>query len=636
MSRFKHSVTTPYVALALALALIVSAAPTGHTQRKGTPDPAQVPAPEPAGRDEQQDPQDGLAERGQGDEHRADPCDHLPETPGEAQGHDRKCPPLGSSSGIAKGDFNGDTFGDLAVGVPGEDGGAGAVNVIYGGPNGLSAPSLTSPPGSIPYSQFWTQDSTGVPGASENDDKFGSALASGDFNGDTYSDLAIGVPGEDVTRLGINYRDSGGVVVIYGSMNGLTATDPSVPASHFIDFGNDTSGILGGELLGSALAWGDFNGDEVGDLAMGAPGADVIRDGRSVLDTGLAWVIFGTGAAGLASGQDRFINGKVTGDRFGAALTAGKFTRGTVAETDDISDLVIGIPGADSDVAGTASRVENGGRVEVYFGHEDFRQAFSLEFTNAFLTVRGYPVNGTTRASHATEDRFGSVLAVGDFDGDTFDDLAVGVPLREVAGIRNAGVVAVFYGPGLSVIKSADQTWNQNGIFPPSLNNTSESDDFFGSSLAAADFNGDGRDDLAIGVPSESFPRGSQTIVEGGEVDVVYGSGTGLSLSAFVPQMWRQDSFDVADVSEDGDKYGFALTAWNFGRSTHADLAIGVPFEDLQQNASSPLQANAGGVNVLYGSANKLSSVNDQFWSQASPNIPGVLEPGDNFGRALY
>src|SRR5215217_6194212 len=121
MSRFKHSLATPSFALALALALVGSAAPTGHTQRKGTPEQ------ESGERDEQQDPQDGSAERGQGDEHRADPCDHLPETPGEAKGHDKKCPPFGSSSGIAKGDFNGDTFGDLAVGVPGEDGGAGAV-----------------------------------------------------------------------------------------------------------------------------------------------------------------------------------------------------------------------------------------------------------------------------------------------------------------------------------------------------------------------------------------------------------------------------------------------------------------------------------------------------------------------------
>src|SRR4051812_27038323 len=44
--------------------------------------------------------------------------------------------PEGGGGGIAKGDFNGDGFGDLAIGVPQEDIGtiknAGAVNVIYG------------------------------------------------------------------------------------------------------------------------------------------------------------------------------------------------------------------------------------------------------------------------------------------------------------------------------------------------------------------------------------------------------------------------------------------------------------------------------------------------------------------------
>src|SRR5262245_19446505 len=35
-------------------------------------------------------------------------------------------------------DFNGDGFSDLAAGVPGENNGAGAVNVIYGSANGLT------------------------------------------------------------------------------------------------------------------------------------------------------------------------------------------------------------------------------------------------------------------------------------------------------------------------------------------------------------------------------------------------------------------------------------------------------------------------------------------------------------------
>ncbi len=91
----------------------------------------------------------------------------------------------GSSSGIAKGDFNGDGIADLVVGVPLEDIGnlqdAGAVNVIYGSPDGLSA---TAGPGD----QLITQESTGM-GQSEAGDKFGAAVASGRFNGDISRDV---------------------------------------------------------------------------------------------------------------------------------------------------------------------------------------------------------------------------------------------------------------------------------------------------------------------------------------------------------------------------------------------------------------------------------------------------------------
>ena len=50
------------------------------------------------------------------------------------------------------GDFNGDGFADLAIGVPDEDIGdpnAGAVSVLYGGPAGLTAVN----------DQLWQQDS---------------------------------------------------------------------------------------------------------------------------------------------------------------------------------------------------------------------------------------------------------------------------------------------------------------------------------------------------------------------------------------------------------------------------------------------------------------------------------------------
>src|ERR671911_2949887 len=88
-------------------------------------------------------------------------------------------------------DFDNDGFGDLAVGVPGEDAGtaanAGAVQVLYGAADGLAADG-----------RILAQGAGGVPGASEAGDRFGAALVTGRFNSDGYEDLAVGAPGEGV------------------------------------------------------------------------------------------------------------------------------------------------------------------------------------------------------------------------------------------------------------------------------------------------------------------------------------------------------------------------------------------------------------------------------------------------------
>ena len=84
-------------------------------------------------------------------------------------------------------DFNGDGKDDLAVGVPGENTGAGGVHIIYGAKGGLTDLG----------DQFFTQNSPDIPGSEEDYDRCGTALTTGDFNGDGFADLAFGCPGED-------------------------------------------------------------------------------------------------------------------------------------------------------------------------------------------------------------------------------------------------------------------------------------------------------------------------------------------------------------------------------------------------------------------------------------------------------
>lgn len=220
-------------------------------------------------------------------------------------------------------------------------------------------------------------------------------------------------------------------------------------------------------------------------------------------------------------------------------------------------------------------------------------------------------------------------IASGDFDGDGHDDMAIGVPGEDVLDgskdVENAGAVNIIYGGDDRLEPDGNQIWHQN---QPGVADFSAFEDRYGFALAAGDFDGDGRDDLAVGVPGENIDHEGQA----GAVHVLYGSGNGLSAAG--DQIWTQNSQGIQETAEEFNEFGAALAAGNLGRGPQDDLVIGVPDESLP-DPGNPDFANAGIVHTLYGSNSGLTAENDQLWHQDVQGVIGVAASDEHFGFSL-
>ncbi|HZM81707.1 MAG TPA: alkaline phosphatase D family protein [Candidatus Limnocylindrales bacterium] len=364
----------------------------------------------------------------------------------------------GFGGALAAGDFNRDGYTDLIVGAPGEAIGtaaaSGAVSIFPGSAAGLGSGSV--------------RDQSHTGGSNEANDRFGQSLAVGDFDGDTYPDLAVGAPGEAP-----NADPAGGVVFVFrGSGTGLTGNG-------FRTQEQAAGNTEAGDRFGASVAAGDVTGDGRADLVVGAPGEAPNADPAG----GAIYVLPSAGAGGYYRTQTNGGGSNEAGDNFGAAVAVADFNG------DGVKDIAVGTPNEapNSDPAG--------GIIYVLTGSSGY-----------YLTQAA--AGGTTE----TGDGFGATLAASDVDSDGYADLAVGAPSDRLGGGANSGAVMLF-GGGPRNLERARR------ISETDVGSGNEAGDRFGGGLAAGDVTGDGRPDLVLGTPGEAIPgqpaAGVVTVVSG-------------------------------------------------------------------------------------------------------------------------
>ncbi|MFO0588184.1 MAG: FG-GAP-like repeat-containing protein [Polyangiaceae bacterium] len=416
-------------------------------------------------------------------------------------------------------------------------------------------------------------------GYAQPGDETGQAVAKGDFNGDGVEDLAVASPH---VRQGAD-ADAGAINILYGSpFTGLTAAANARFSLASAGVPGDTAS---GDLFGAALAAGDFNGDGKTDLAVGAPGRSV--NGHS--GAGEVFVLFGSASGITGNGaqewsqESPYVEGSAeAGDNFGSSLAAGDFNG------DGKADLAVGVPYED------LYGYDDGGTVHVFMG------------SPLGLSTAGDPMfdqnSAGVQGGVESYDKFGWALAAGDFNGDGKADLAIGVPYEDVDGNDDAGAVHVFQGTSNGLSPAFDPMFTQDS---PNVAGGEEGNDRFGYALAAGDFNGDGKMDLAIGVPGEDLPGGD----DAGTVSVFMGTAGGLS--AVGDPGFDQDSQGVPGHAESGDHLGWSLCAGDFNGDHRADLVVGVPDENLNS------LTNGGAVDIFYGAPGaQLTAASTAEWSE--------------------
>lgn len=432
------------------------------------------------------------------------------------------------------GDVNNDGFDDILVGQPKfnvtgfpSNTDAGRVLLYYGSSTGFSSVA------------GWSANGSGA------GDQFGYAIAGvGDVNNDGFDDFVVGSPYYD--GLGV---DEGKVTLFLGS-NSSTGPDAGWTM---------TGGVANTNLGMTVAALGNANGDSFSDFLVGAPNFDIQTMTSTLTNAGRVWLVFGGTGKGFAT---QIYNGEKAYDQFGMGLTAiGNVTgdRGRLPEfavgapgydvlltggalIPNIGRIYcysteIGVPsplatktgpGMDAALGGvltSAYGLKKGGKTYVVAGMPTYQGLGQVKVFSVAKFLTSYSIGEVWSKSGTSGSLFGaSVAGVGDVNGDSYGDIAVGAP-GENGTFTGAGKAHVFLGLTNGSGPASSAAYSLEGEMAGAQ---------FGTSVAAAgDLNGDLRPDLLVNANghTETITGEGKSYLYSFAPDLRFSTGTPFTLN---------------------------------------------------------------------------------------------------------